>query len=1463
MEPSHIRRKNRHPLQLEILEDRITPVSLDYAISFGVAGHYSIGQALATDPAGNTYLTGRFPNTVDFDPGPGIYNLTAVGTYSMYVAKYDPAGNLAWARSVGSVEDNEIGNGIAVDLAGYVYVTGRYSDVADFDPGPGTFLLSSAGGDEAFVLKLDSVGDFVWAASLGGGYTDAGLAITLDSSANVYVAGSFQRTADFDPGPGTFNLVSAGISDVFVTKFSSAGALVWAMRMGGNSSDIVKGISVDAAGNVFTTGYFMRTADFDPGAGVFNLNATAQEDVFVSKLDNTGNFLWALRMGGSSLDIGNSFVFDPAGNIYLAGTFTTTVDFDPGAGVFNLTSVGSRDGFLAKLDSSGNFLWAGRIGGISQDECQSITLDATNNIYVTGYFENTIDLDLGPGIFNLTSDSLADVFVAKYDSGGSFVWGFRIGDTSDDEGHAIVVDSANSVIVTGFISSTTDFDPGPGVVNVREYGIDDAFLAKFRQYAVLTNQSGGSTRVLEGGTADDITLVLNQAPTANVVVTLSPDSQVLASAVVFTFTPANWNVPQTVTLTAVDDALVEATHSGSISIATSSADPNFNGLATSSLTAAIDDNDLAAGVVVTESGGTTTIAEGGAVDTYTIVLSGLPAANVTVGMSGSSQYTTSPTNLVFTSANWSTPQTVTVTAVDDALIEGAHSGVIAFTTASADANYNALTVPSLTASITDNDLVAAGVLVTPSAGSTDVSEAGGIDSYTVALNALPTANVIVTLSTTSQLLPSTPTLTFTPANWSVAQTVVVQANDDAIAQGTRTQNITHTATSSDPGYNGIAIAAVTVNITDNDTAGITFSTLNVDLAEGGTSNTYTAVLNSQPTVNVIVNVAGDSQVSLVTSTLVFTPGNWNVAQTIRVQAVDDTLAEGLHNGLITHTLTSGDVGYNGMTRTVTARISDNESSGVLISQTNGPLTILEGTSKTYTAVLNSPPTSDVVLNINPDPQVNVAPMSITFTPGDWNVPRPVVVTANDDGVEEGDHVGRITHTTTSASAAFNNLTVAGVTASIVDNDGSAAFGTERADQILVSFTPANIKVTVNSRITTLPNTLTQLLLFAGFGNDSIQILAPTIPVVVIGGPGVDKVFIIGQAASNNFVLGDSVVNVNGQSVGVWEAESLTVGGKAGNDTFTVTDVPAFPVELKGDAGTDVVVGPNRANTWQITGASAGTLDASIKISALENWTGGASTDSFVFAAGKAIAGRVDGGLGANTLDFSTATAAITVNLQTGVATGSKSFANITALIGGKGTADKLLAADQSNLWNITATNSGSVSSVSFRNFENLTGGIQDDTFLFADNQGVKGKIDGAAGSDLLDFTAYLSRPVSVNLQLKAATNTGGFANVEAFQGGSGSADSFLGVNKVSAWNVSGAGSGDVGGVAFGNFENLTGGSLTDNFLLDAAADWLGTLNGGTGTDTLTAAPGLNSWLLTGLNAGTLNGRKFSAMEIRR
>ncbi|HRI59544.1 MAG TPA: SBBP repeat-containing protein, partial [Saprospiraceae bacterium] len=344
------------------------------------------------------------------------------------------------------------------------------------------------------------------------GSDEQGRAIARDASGNVYVTGYFNGIADFDPGAGTASLSSAGGQDIFIAKYDASGNYVWAKQVGGPQTDMANGIAVDGSGNVYIPGYLIGTADFDPGPGTTNLNSAYNEDVFIAKYDASGNYVWAKKVGGTTDDIGYGIAVDGSGNVHITGYFKgSNVDFDPGAGTANLSSAPSgKDVFIAKYDASGNYVWAKQVGGTTDELVYGygIAVDGSGNVHITGSFEGfNVDFDPGAGTANLDADFyISDIFIAKYDVSGNYVWAKRVGGTSNDIGYGIAVDGSGNVHMTGYFQgSNVDFDPGVGTANLNSAGSPDIFLAKYDASGnyLWANQVGGTAYDIGYGVAVD------------------------------------------------------------------------------------------------------------------------------------------------------------------------------------------------------------------------------------------------------------------------------------------------------------------------------------------------------------------------------------------------------------------------------------------------------------------------------------------------------------------------------------------------------------------------------------------------------------------------------------------------------------------------------------------------------------------------------------------------------------------------------------------------------------------------------------------------------------------------------------------------------------------------------------------------------------------------------------------------
>ncbi|MCP4358082.1 MAG: DUF11 domain-containing protein [Chloroflexi bacterium] len=548
--------------------------------------------------------------------------------------------------------------------------------------------------------------------------------------------------------------------------------------------------------------------------------------------------------------------------------------------------------------------------------------------------------------------------------------------------------------------------------------------------SITDNDSAGinvnptAVNATEGGVTGSYQVSITSEPTGNVTVTVGTDSQVSTDLTEVVFTSLNWSDVQTVTVTAVNDDLVEGAHSGTIIHSAASSDGNYNSALISNVTTNITDNDSAA-INVSES--VLNIAEGSN-DSYQIVLNSEPTDSVTVTLATGSELNVAPNPVVLNSGNWDTAQDVTVTAISDGLFEGNHSDTITQTVSSTDGNYSGIVLSNIAVNITDTPAV--NVSVT----SLFVTEDGATDSYQLVLASQPTANVTVTIGTDAQTNASLAQVFFTSANWNNSQLVTINAINDDVAEGAHNGTVTHTAVSSDGVYNGIGISNATANITDNDSSGVTVAPTTLNILENN-DDTYDISLESEPTDNVTVTVAIDSQVSVNSSEVIFTSANWNSAQTITVTVNDDDIDNGNRNSTVSHSTVSADGNYNGaVVADVMVNITEDDNAGVIISPTT--IDVSEaGITGTYQISLNSIPTDPVTVTVTPDGDSTVDVSTAVFTPLTWNNVQTVTVTAIDDAIVEGLHDSAISHSVTSPDSNYEAITISDLVASVADDDG--------------------------------------------------------------------------------------------------------------------------------------------------------------------------------------------------------------------------------------------------------------------------------------------------------------------------------------------------------------------------------------------------------------------------------------------
>lgn len=308
--------------------------------------------------------------------------------------------------------------------------------------------------------------------------------LKIDQQGNSITTGYFTGVIDFNAGPGTATLNSNGMAAGFVQKLNTNGDFLWVKKIGSTSqSALATALALDNSGNVYVTGYFYSTVDFDPGAGVANLTSLGGPDVFVMMLDTNGNFVWVKQFGGVGTQISQSLAVDGSGNVSVVGIFLDTADFNPGTDVFNMSPSSYSDIFITKLNSNGDFIWSKQIGNTDPDsgieDIVAHNIDAEGNIFITSSFYQTIDADPGSEVLNLTSTGNTEVFILKLDLDGSFVWVKTVGSTFSSgyvTSRDIEVDDESNILIAGQYGASADMDPGPGLLQYVSTGYDSYIL---------------------------------------------------------------------------------------------------------------------------------------------------------------------------------------------------------------------------------------------------------------------------------------------------------------------------------------------------------------------------------------------------------------------------------------------------------------------------------------------------------------------------------------------------------------------------------------------------------------------------------------------------------------------------------------------------------------------------------------------------------------------------------------------------------------------------------------------------------------------------------------------------------------------------------------------------------------------------------------------------------------------------
>ncbi|MFY0674643.1 MAG: T9SS type A sorting domain-containing protein [Bacteroidia bacterium] len=367
--------------------------------------------------------------------------------------------------------------GISEDGQGYIYSFGGFSDSIDLDPGSSVDLHYSKR-SAAFIQKFDSNGTFIWAKALNGKERVYLYFIKTDAAGNIYIAGAITARTDLDPGPDSFYHEPNGSTDGFILKLNSDGEFQWVYTIDAPMADYVRAVNVDNDGSVYAAGIFERSFDADNSSEEAILETKGRHDVYLMQLNDKGEFNWAISFGSDFDEDVAAIEIDQVGDIYLIGQFQNKVDFDPDNDEYIIQSKGGADAYISKFDNEGDLIWAEGIGGTANEAGLGLNHDDNGNVYLCGYFNDTVDFDNSTSVQKFAAVGNDDVFAMKLDYAGNFVWASTFGGPRRDRAIALSLDYNKNVHLTGFFEDTIDFDPGTGVNEISSNGDDDIFIQK-------------------------------------------------------------------------------------------------------------------------------------------------------------------------------------------------------------------------------------------------------------------------------------------------------------------------------------------------------------------------------------------------------------------------------------------------------------------------------------------------------------------------------------------------------------------------------------------------------------------------------------------------------------------------------------------------------------------------------------------------------------------------------------------------------------------------------------------------------------------------------------------------------------------------------------------------------------------------------------------------------------------------
>jgi gliding motility-associated-like protein len=439
---------------------------LEWARSFGGSA-YDIGSSITEDFQGNVISVGHFSGIVDADPNAGISTINS-SKGGLFISKLDPKGKVIWVKSI------DIGNGteslVSTDQIGNIYVTSAFQDTVDFDPSPNEVVKISNRKYEIFILKLDSNGNFQWVKTLDN--TGSGshvTAISLEDENSIILMGRSIGETDYDPGENTYFLDNKSGNEYFVLKLTMNGDFVWVKQ----TELYIADVCVSSSGNVFLTGSYSDSIDFDFGPNESIVRSPG--GLFILKLNSLGEYQWHKTLEGSCR--GQKINVDDSGNLYLLSYFRNTLEFEVKGKTRSLRAKG-YDFLLVKFDNIGNIQWYKHIDGKKYQSTMELATDKYGNTVCAGRFSPTSKIINGNESDSLTSIGHSDIFIAKFNTYGETQWFHRLGNSNEEKIKDIYLNDSGIIYTTGGFFETLDFDLTEKEENRTSLGSFDVFIQK-------------------------------------------------------------------------------------------------------------------------------------------------------------------------------------------------------------------------------------------------------------------------------------------------------------------------------------------------------------------------------------------------------------------------------------------------------------------------------------------------------------------------------------------------------------------------------------------------------------------------------------------------------------------------------------------------------------------------------------------------------------------------------------------------------------------------------------------------------------------------------------------------------------------------------------------------------------------------------------------------------------------------